>query len=79
MKHRMENNQNGNGKNKSSTHIYTNKKPNWIKWTNLCRSKISLWENQGSLKEHEQKSKPGWEIWLETRIKKKTTKTDSND
>ena len=33
-------------------------------------SKISLWENQGSLKELVEKSKPGWEIRLETQIRK---------
>ena len=79
-KHRMENNQNANGKKRSSINIYTNKKYNRIKWTNLCWSKISLWENQGSLKEHEQKIKT-WDgnstgnadktIWKQTKTIKK--------
>ena len=32
------------------------------------RAKLVCEKNQGSLKEHEQKSKPGWEIQLETQI-----------
>ena len=51
----MGNNQNGNGKNKSSINIYAHKKHNRIKLTNLCWSKITLRENHGSLKEYEQK------------------------
>ena len=33
--------------------IHTNKNNNRIKWTNLCKSKINLWETQGSRKEHQ--------------------------
>ena len=40
----------------------------------LVREKIRI--NWKSTKE---KWKPGWEIWLETQMKKKNTKTDQND
>ena len=38
------------------THIST-KKYHRIKRTNLCKSEMNLWENQGSPKKHEQKLK----------------------
>ena len=45
---------------------------------NLCRSKISLWKNRGSLKEHEQKIKT-WTGNSTGNADKKFTTTGKND
>ena len=58
--------------------IHINDKPNRIKWTNLCRREITFWENQGSLKEHEQEIK----VCMENstgNAGKKSTKAGKND
>ena len=74
----MENNQDGNGKNKSSTNIYTNKTHNWIKWDNLIKSKINLWEIQDSIKVHKQKIKT-WMGNATGNADKKSPKTGKKD
>ena len=76
-KHRIKNNQDGNRKNISSINICNNKKHNRNKWRNLCRSKISWWENRGSLKEHEQNIKT-WSENSTGNADKKNMKTDKN-
>ena len=55
--------------NKDLTYTQT-KKHHWLKWT--YQSKISLWENRDSFKDHRQKKKLklGLEIRLEMEIRK---------
>ena len=77
-KHRIENNQDGIGKNKSSTNIYIMKKHNRIKITSHGGYKISLEENRGSFKEHKEKIKT-WMRNLTGKTDKKPTKTGKKD
>ena len=62
----MENNQDGNGKNKSRTNIYTNRNKTELNELIYAGAKL-VWEKIGvPLESTNKKSNQGWEIQLET-------------
>ena len=66
----MENNQDGNGKNKSSTNMYTNKIITEFNESIYAGVKLGCEKIGIPLKSTNKKSKPGWEIRLEMQIRK---------